>query len=147
MRNDYNVTTQVVSPKPLLLLFFKEMPWATFVWFDLEDFTVVVTQLGTSFNQSIFFVCVIVTSARLTFMSYFEFFSVTVTRLEGFFRVSYKDVAYQTPNSWEISRFYHCHATLTDATTGFPAKCRLRNESKNSILVTSHYPGLGTASD
>ena len=115
------------------------MPWATFVWFDLEDFTVVVTQLGTSFNQSIIFVCVIITSVRLTFMSYFEFFSVTVTRLEGFFRVSYKDVAYQTPNSWEISRFYHRHATRTDATTGFPAKCRLRNESKNSILMTSGY--------
>ena len=96
----------MVSPKPLLLLFFKEMPWATFVWFGLEDFTVVVTQLGTSFNQSIIFFCVIITSARLTFMSYFELFSVTVTRLEGFFRVSYKDVAYQTPNAWGISRFY-----------------------------------------
>ena len=119
-----------------LCLFFKEMPWATFVWFDLEDFTVVVTQSGTSLSQSIIFVCIIIT-ARLTCMSYFEFFSVTVTRLEGFFRVSYDNVAHRTPNSWEISRFYQCHVTRTYATFGFPAKCRLRNESRNSILMTS----------
>ena len=37
--------------------------------------------------------------------------------------------------------------TLGDATTCFPAKLRLRNERKNSILMTRHYPDLGSASD
>ena len=30
---------------------------------------------------------------------------------------------------------------------GFPAKWRLRNERRNSILMTRHYPDLGSASD
>ena len=34
-----------------------------------------------------------------------------------------------------------------DANTGFPAKWRLRNERRNSILMTRHYPDLGNASD
>ena len=34
-----------------------------------------------------------------------------------------------------------------DATTGFPAKWRLRNEGRNSILMTCHHSGLGSASD
>ena len=33
-----------------------------------------------------------------------------------------------------------------DATTGFSAKWRLRNEHRNSILMTRHYPNLGSAS-
>ena len=33
------------------------------------------------------------------------------------------------------------------ATTGFPAKWRLRNERKNSILMTRYYPDLGRATD
>ena len=37
--------------------------------------------------------------------------------------------------------------TLSDATNGFPAKRRLRNERRNSILMTRHYPDLGSASD
>ena len=37
--------------------------------------------------------------------------------------------------------------TFSDATTGFPAKWRLRNEPRNSVLMTSHYPDLGSASD
>ena len=37
--------------------------------------------------------------------------------------------------------------TFGDATTGFPAKWRLRNECRNSILMTRHYPDLGSASD
>ena len=37
--------------------------------------------------------------------------------------------------------------TFGDATTGFPAKWRLRNERRNSILMTHHYPDLGSASD
>ena len=37
--------------------------------------------------------------------------------------------------------------TFSDAITGFSAKWRLRNKSKNSILMTRHYPDLGSASD
>ena len=34
-----------------------------------------------------------------------------------------------------------------NATNGFPAKWRLRNERRKSILMTCHYPDLGSASD
>ena len=37
--------------------------------------------------------------------------------------------------------------TFRDAITGFLAKWRLRNERRNSILTTRHYPNLGSASD
>ena len=32
--------------------------------------------------------------------------------------------------------------TIRDATTGFPAKWSIRNERRNSILMTRHYPDL-----
>ena len=37
--------------------------------------------------------------------------------------------------------------TFGDAATGFRAKCRLRNENRNSTLMTRHYPDLSSASD
>ena len=37
--------------------------------------------------------------------------------------------------------------TVSDSTTGFPAKWRLRNERRNSILMTRRYPDLASASD
>ena len=37
--------------------------------------------------------------------------------------------------------------TFSDAITGFAAKWRLRNERRNSILMTHHYPDLGSAFD
>ena len=37
--------------------------------------------------------------------------------------------------------------TFGDATTGFAAKCHLRNEHRNSTLMMHHYPDLGSASD
>ena len=37
--------------------------------------------------------------------------------------------------------------TFGDATTGFPAKWSLRNERRNSILMTRHFPELGSVSD
>ena len=37
--------------------------------------------------------------------------------------------------------------TFWAASTGFPAKWRLRNERRNSILMTCHYPDLGRVSD
>jgi len=37
--------------------------------------------------------------------------------------------------------------TFGNATTGFPTKWRLRNECKNPILMTRHYPDLANASD
>ena len=38
------------------------------------------------------------------------------------------------------------HPTFRDTTTGFPAKWGLRNEHRNSILMTCHYPEQGSAS-
>ena len=37
--------------------------------------------------------------------------------------------------------------TFCNATNGFSAKWRLRNEHRNSILMACHYPDLGSASD
>ena len=37
--------------------------------------------------------------------------------------------------------------TFGDVSSGFPAKWRLRNERRNSILMTGHYLDLGRASD
>ena len=37
--------------------------------------------------------------------------------------------------------------TFDDATTGFLAKRSLRNERRNSIMMTRHYPDLGSGSD
>ena len=37
--------------------------------------------------------------------------------------------------------------TFCLAMTGFPPKWRLRNDSRNSILMTCHYPCLGSAND
>ena len=38
-------------------------------------------------------------------------------------------------------------STFGDDITGFPTKWHLRNEHRNSILMTRHYPDLGGASD
>ena len=46
-----------------------------------------------------------------------------------------------------VSRSRRKKTTFCDATTGFSAKGRLRNERRNSILMTRQYPDLGTASD
>ena len=43
--------------------------------------------------------------------------------------------------AWENSQQFR------DATTGFPAKWRRRNERRNSILMTRYYPDVGCASD
>ena len=37
--------------------------------------------------------------------------------------------------------------TFGDDVTGFPTKWHLRNEHRNSILMTRHYPDLGSTSD
>ena len=37
--------------------------------------------------------------------------------------------------------------TFCDASNGFPKKWHLQNGRRNSILMTSHYPDLGSASD
>ena len=47
----------------------------------------------------------------------------------------------------EVSCSLRKQSTFVGATTGFPAKWRLRNERRNSILMTRHYPDLGSASD
>ena len=50
---------------------------------------------------------------------------------------------------WRVLIFFSLRKqpTFGGATTGFPAKWRLRNERRNSILVTCHYPDQGSASD
>ena len=45
---------------------------------------------------------------------------------------------------WFLSRQ---QLTFSDATTGIPARWRLRNERRNSILMVCHYPDLDSASD
>ena len=49
----------------------------------------------------------------------------------------------------DLKSFYSVRkqAAFGDATTGFPVKWCLRNERRNSILMTLHYPDLGSASD
>ena len=54
---------------------------------------------------------------------------------------------------WDVKYFLRKHSwslrkqpTFGNATTGFPAKWRLRNERRNSTLMTGHYPDLGSAS-
>ena len=37
--------------------------------------------------------------------------------------------------------------SFRDPTTGFPAKLSLKNDCRDSILMTYHYPDLGSASD
>ena len=54
--------------------------------------------------------------------------------------------------AWQIARgmvsdSLRKRPTFLDATTGLPAKWRLRNECRNSRLMTRHYPDLGSASD
>ena len=39
------------------------------------------------------------------------------------------------------------HSTFRDAIPDFPAKWHLRNERRNSIPMTRHYPDLGSASE
>ena len=62
---------------------------------------------------------------------------------------------------WPLSSVLFCYDRLVqltdkkpekttdigDAATGFPAKWRLRNKRRNSILMTRHYQDLGSASD
>ena len=64
-----------------------------------------------------------------------------------------------TGGSWELlfilpeltyissTQTFRKQTTFRDATNGFPAKWRLRNKRRNSILMTRHYPDLGSASD
>ena len=47
---------------------------------------------------------------------------------------------------WNITRLRK-QLTFCDATTDLQAKRRLRNEHRNSILMTRHYPDLGSAFD
>ena len=49
----------------------------------------------------------------------------------------------ESKNTFSLSK----EPTFRYATTGFPAKWHLENECRNSILMTCHYPDLGSASD
>ena len=55
-------------------------------------------------------------------------------------------------NNWHVSLIAYGHSlrkqpTFCDATSGFPTKWRLRNEHRNSILMTHYSLDLGSASD
>ena len=43
-------------------------------------------------------------------------------------------------NCWCPGSLRKQPTNISDATTGFPAKWRLRNEHRNSILMTCHFP-------
>ena len=50
---------------------------------------------------------------------------------------------------WQIGELRHWASlrkqpTFGDGTTGFPSKWRLRNVGRNSLLMTRHYPDLGS---
>ena len=65
-----------------------------------------------------------------------------VTKIEVFFKGWGFNIHAEIFVAWENSQHY-----FGDSTTGVPAKWRLRNECKNSILMTSHHPDLGSACD
>ena len=50
---------------------------------------------------------------------------------------------------WRVLTFFSLRKqpTFGGATTGYPAKWRLRNWRRNSMLMTRHYPDQGSASD
>ena len=54
----------------------------------------------------------------------------------------------RTRETWELFCGLTIRPTFRNATTHsvFPAKCRLKNERRNFILVTCHHPGLESAS-
>ena len=61
--------------------------------------------------------------------------------------------SFETSCTWSIRNENHQlssslrkQTTFRDANNGFLAKWRLRNEDRNSILMTRHYPDLGSAS-
>ena len=55
--------------------------------------------------------------------------------------VSYEGCMIYQPTAWENSR----HLAMLQL--GFPTKWRLRNKRRNSVLMTGHYPDLGSTSD
>ena len=55
-----------------------------------------------------------------------------------------RDKSNQNVLEWREMFSLRKQPTFSDATTGFPAKWRLRNECRNSVLMTRHYPDLGS---
>ena len=53
---------------------------------------------------------------------------------------------WEPPPNW-VNHNLSKQQTFRDATTGFPAKLRLRNEHRNSILMTPHYLDISSAFD
>ena len=63
----------------------------------------------------------------------YRFFLTSQPALITYYNLKYSSLRKQT--------------TFYNATNGFSAKWRLRNERRNVILMTCHYPDLGSASD
>ena len=74
--------------------------------------------------------------------------------LRPHFRTQKNTVSDLNRASYSASKSQLCHmysprkqSTFRDFTTGFPTKWRLSNDWRNSILMTRHYPDLGSVSD
>ena len=84
------------------------------------------------------------------YFSNFLIFLVTVISLMGTYWISQASWHLcALSNLWRVLTFFSLRKqpTFGGATTGFPAKWRLRNWRRNSILMTRHYPDQGSASD
>ena len=62
-------------------------------------------------------------------------------KLYNYFKIATKRKTGHILNILRKQPWFH------DPTTGFPTKWRLRKDCNNSILMTCHYPDLGSASD
>ena len=72
-------------------------------------------------------------SPRMGYLRLSLFFLTSQPALITYYNLKYSSLRKQT--------------TFCNATNGFSAKWRLRNERRNAILMTCHYPDLGSASD
>ena len=75
-----------------------------------------------------------------------EILNTTEFRCEQFLALLFIQTSLNKPELHITVRKRFKQSTFR-ATTNFPAKRRLRNERKISILMTRHYPDLGSASD
>ena len=83
-------------------------------------------------------ICSVILGQLESFRNY-KGFSIFVPKIQMKFKVLRK---------WEFFWFLSRQQfTFSDATTGIPARWRLSNERRNSILMMCHYPDLDSASD
>ena len=84
------------------------------------------------------------------YFSNFLIFLVTLISLMGTYWISQASLHLCALSYlWRVLIFFSVRKqpTFGGVTTGFPAKWRLRNWRRNSMLMTRHYPDQGSASD